>query len=332
MNMTLPSRIGKLVLAASFFPWGTKRKSSKCEELSIHYKNKQEFDTKLEKVIEGGVKNLRCVADFDFTLTKFFLNGKRGCSCHKIIEDCGLLDKTYHQKAQELQGIYYPLEVLPGLLKSARVQHMIDWVKNAHSLLIQSCISRSNIKEAVETGVNEGRIRLREGVLETMQFFYDNNIPLVVFSAGIADVLEWVIHVESKKRSINAMQSNISVVSNRCIFDENDVLIDFEHPVFHVFNKSGSSILEKNKSFFEQWRYLERKNMILFGDSLGDLSMSNGLLTGQDDTIIAIGFLNDRTDRLEEYLKHYDVVIMGDPEFHKVFGLIFQSFVSSSGK
>ena len=66
--------------------------------------------------------------------------------------------------------------------------------------------------------------------------------------------------------------------------------------------------------------------MILLGDSLGDLSMSKGLLQDQNDRMIAIGFLNDKVDRLEEYLRHYDVVIVGDPEFDPVHELIFKRF------
>ena len=74
-------------------------------------------------------------------------NGKRGCSCHKIIEDCGLLDKSYHQKAQELQHIYYPLEILPGLSKETRTKYMVDWVTHAHRLLIRSGLSKEKDTE-----------------------------------------------------------------------------------------------------------------------------------------------------------------------------------------
>ena len=121
-----------------------RKKKTECQ-WSVHYRNKAEFDKKLQKAIKGGVRDLRCVTDFDFTLTKFSLQGKRGCSCHKIIEDCGLLDKSYHREAQELQQIYYPLEVLPGLSRETRILHMVDWVTRAHRLLIRGGLSKENI-------------------------------------------------------------------------------------------------------------------------------------------------------------------------------------------
>ena len=76
-------------------------------------------------------------------------------------------------------------------------------------------------------------------MVELIQTFYERKIPMLIFSAGIADVLEEVIKVESKRSTI---QENVSVVSNRCIFGGSAVdrrLVGFEDPVFHVFNKKG---------------------------------------------------------------------------------------------
>lgn len=50
-------------------------------------------------------------ADFDFTMTKFWLNGRRGNSCHQVIGDCGLLSEEYHAKTSKLRSHYYPFEV-----------------------------------------------------------------------------------------------------------------------------------------------------------------------------------------------------------------------------
>lgn len=56
---------------------------------------------------------------------------------------------------------------------------------------------------------------------------------------------------------------------------------------------------------------------------VGDLSMSDGL-KGEHDTSITVGFLNDRPERLAEYLKVYDVVILGDPDFDVLQSLLWQ--------
>jgi 5'-nucleotidase len=110
------------------------------------------------------------------------------------------------------------------------------------------------------------------------------------------------------------------------IFDTNGDLIGFEEPQFHVFNKRAAAVL--HTPYFVSHRCTERKNVrfrahslhdhahvarvqvLLFGDSLGDVSMTEGL---HPETVLRVGFLNDKVDeRLQQYLQVYDVVILGD--------------------
>jgi len=50
-------------------------------------------------------------ADFDFTMTKFWVKGRRGDSCHAVIDQSGLLAESFHERTTELRNHYYPLEV-----------------------------------------------------------------------------------------------------------------------------------------------------------------------------------------------------------------------------
>ena len=53
-----------------------------------------------------------------------------------------------------------------------------------------------------------------------------------------------------------------------------------------------------------------RSNVVLLGDSLGDLGMTAGL---HHNTIIKIGFLNEDIEKnLELYKEQFDIVITGD--------------------
>lgn len=53
-------------------------------------------------------------ADFDYTMTKFWVNGRRGESCHAAIDESGLLGEGFQQRTSELRNYYYPLEVREG--------------------------------------------------------------------------------------------------------------------------------------------------------------------------------------------------------------------------
>lgn len=125
---------------------------------------------------------------------------------------------------------------------------------------------------------------------------------------GLGDVIEEIFHQNNLSIQSNP---NIYVVSNHMIF-QNDRLSGFTSPTYHVFNKTAASAL--NSSFFKHHDLEHRTNLILLGDSLGDTTMSNGLNIHEDSTI-KIGFLNEKPERIIDYLNAYDVVILGDPDF-----------------
>ena len=54
----------------------------------------------------------------------------------------------------------------------------------------------------------------------------------------------------------------------------------------------------------------DRKNVLLLGDSLGDI----GMITGFDyDNLIKIGFLNENVkENVEYYKRNYDAIILND--------------------
>ncbi|CAN0003324.1 unnamed protein product [Hapterophycus canaliculatus] len=63
-----------------------------------------------------------------------------------------------------------------------------------------------------------------------------------------------------------------------------------------------------------------RRNVLLLGDSLGDLNMAKGV---DADETLTVGFLNDKVEeRMDAYLEAYDVVILGDGGFDFVLKLL----------
>merc|ERR1712136_666993 len=115
-----------------------------------------------------------------------------------------------------------------------------------------------------------GGILMRHGFTSLAQSLLDEKIPLLIFSAGIADVLEGVIHAHGLDHP------NQAIIGNRMIFQEEEdggKLLGFHDPLIHVFNKNEA--LKMHLEYFESQR--SRKNSILMGDSLGDLKMVEGV-------------------------------------------------------
>lgn len=66
------------------------------------------------------------------------------------------------------------------------------------------------------------------------------------------------------------------------------VLKAFKGELIHIYNKREGALL--NTGHFQELR--TRPNVVLLGDSLGDLTMADGV---QDmENILKIGFLNDK--------------------------------------
>lgn len=141
------------------------------------------------------------------------------------------------------------------------------------------------------------------------------NIPLLVFSAGLGDLIDLYL-----KRKLHAIPPNTHVISNFMQFSSapDPVLTGFSEPLIHMFNKDASHIAG---TAFEA-EVKGRANAILLGDSLGDVNMADGY---DLETVIKVGFLNAGEDELlEEYTARYDVVVLGDGDMECVHAMVLE--------
>lgn len=185
--------------------------------------NKDRFYSKLAAFQAAGPSKVTAITDFDFTLSKFRVrNGERGASCHKVLEDCDFITPAYKSQAQGLQRKYYPLEVDPSLDEATRTVYMLEWVVKAHTLLIEYGLTREIIHKAVNEAIENDRFQLRPRVLEFIAFMKEQRIPLLIFSAGIADILEGILNNHMNGHFYDEFyQNGLYVISNRCIFEAN---------------------------------------------------------------------------------------------------------------
>ncbi|XP_066220274.1 7-methylguanosine phosphate-specific 5'-nucleotidase isoform X3 [Saccopteryx leptura] len=150
-----------------------------------------------------------------------------------------------------------------------------------------------------------------EGYKTFFNTLYQNNIPLFIFSAGIGDILEEII------RQMKVFHPNIHVVSNYMDFDKDGFLQGFKGQLIHTYNKSISVC--GNSNYFQQLQ--GKTNVLLLGDSMGDLTMADGV-PGVEH-ILKIGFLNDKVEeRRERYMDSYDIVLEKDETLDVVNGLL----------
>jgi HAD superfamily hydrolase (TIGR01544 family) len=201
--------------------------------------SREALERKLGVFVADGIERLKVVTDFDFTLTKFQVparhshgagegddgvsNGvktyNRGMSCHKVLEYSGFMSVDRLQQAKDLHSLYYPIEIDPHVPLPEKCQHMVDWCTKAHELIIASGFSRGVIENSVSTALTNDTLGFREHSDEFFRLLKGMNVPILVFSAGIADVLEVALLHLLSVENLASSYSNVYVLSNRCIFE-----------------------------------------------------------------------------------------------------------------
>ncbi|XP_075027756.1 7-methylguanosine phosphate-specific 5'-nucleotidase isoform X2 [Calonectris borealis] len=261
----------------------------------------------IRSIKEQGKNKLQVISDFDMTLSRFGCNGRRCPTSHNILDNSRVISEDGKKKLKDLLHYYYPIEIDPNRTLEEKRPLMVEWWSRAHELLSQQQIQKGDIAQIVR----ESDVMLRDGFNELFDQLHKYNVPLFIFSAGVGDILEEII------RQANVFYSNVNVVSNYMDFDDNGVLTRFKGPLIHTYNKNNSVL--QGTEYFQQLS--TRTSIILLGDSMGDLTMADGVPNVEN--ILKIGFLNDKVEeRRGKYLDAYDIVLESDETLDVVNGIL----------
>jgi len=266
------------------------------------------LEKKKKGFLKDGKNKIHIVSDFDRTITYGLTTEKNKTPTviSQLRSDPKYLGEKYQGEANKLFDIYHPIEINPSVSLEEKNKKMHEWWRKHFDLLIKFGVSKNLIKRVVK----ERPLSFRKGTLEFMDFLDKNNIPIVFVSASSGDML-----IEYMKKN-NLMKQNVYILGNLYEFDSKGKAIQAKEPIIHTFNKTEVSL--KDNSFFDKIE--NRKNVILLGDSIGDVGMIEGF---DYDNLIKIGFLNQNVEEnLDSYKENFDVVITGDSDFDYVNKLI----------
>ncbi|ORX81780.1 HAD-superfamily hydrolase [Anaeromyces robustus] len=270
---------------------------------NVEIKDFENVEKKLLKIIRDGKDKIHLISDFDMTITKYWLNGKRSPSSHDILTRSSKVSENYRKRCEELKAKYYPIEISPELTNEEKLPYMVEWWENADQAILDEKIHKDTISDMVR----ETPVLYRPGIKDVLHSCKEKDIPFLVFSAGVQNVIQETL-VQS-----NLFSDNMNVVSNKMAFNEETGICDrFVGPLFHVFNKDKFGL---EGTPYE--KLLEnRSNVIICGDSLGDIKMADGV---KHDTCLSIGFLNlNKEKMLDKYKNTFDIVITDDGSFDLV--------------
>ena len=274
--------------------------------------DKAGLEKKKRKIREEGAGRLHVISDFDKTLTKAFVNGEKVLSLISYLRNGKYLTSDYAEKAHRLFSKYHPIEISSDVSDEEKIEKMEEWWRAHFELLVESGLDRETIKKATEEMTRDEDILFRKGSLEFIDFLYEKNVPMMIISSSIGDMIEGLLRLQGR------LYDNVHIIANTLKFDKNGKFAGIKDKIIHSMNKK--EILLRGLPVYSIVE--KRKNVLLLGDSIGDLGMVEGF---PYDNIIKIGFLNEEIEaRLEEYKKKFDVVITNDHDMNYVNELIKQ--------
>lgn len=155
-------------------------------------------------------------------------------------------------------------------------------------------------KKVIEDIIAKDKIKARISSLEMLDILHSLNIPTLIFSSGLGDLIEGFLKKQGR------LYNNVHIISNFYNYDKDGNVLGYKNHIIHSLNKKEIEL--KETPYYEEAK--QRKNVLLLGDSLDDIHMSEGI---PHDTIIRVAFMNKDTEKhIEEFKKCYDVLLLND--------------------
>lgn len=126
-------------------------------------------------------------------------------SCHGALES--ILPEEMKSFFDDLNKRYMAIEFDPNLTKEEKTPHMVTWWSTAHEKMIEASLTRAQ----VELAVKSSEIILREN--EAAFFDKLKNLPILLFSAGIADIVQAAMVYKANAGFTDNMKGKFSLRS-----------------------------------------------------------------------------------------------------------------------
>lgn len=257
--------------------------------------DQQQWEEKLKSF--GREKaQIAVICDFDFTLTPFHdADGNIATTSVGSIRKIGSLGVAYGREAQQLYETYIAHDRNPLLSVEEKTDLMVEWYTKHFTLMFASGLCQETIAETCAKGL----FSLREGAQELIRYCGLTNIPFVVMSAGLGDVIAQCL------RSYD-LEAAVHIVGNRFLYDDAGRAYELDRHMIHPYNKFVVSL----KDFVPPFAEKTPTHCIVVGDHIGDSRMAESFPQAE---VLRVGILDEaHMNLLPEYQKHFDLVLFGN--------------------
>ncbi len=230
------------------------------------------------------IKNICIITDFDHTLTS-----KNSKSSWDVLELSESVPEICKKESQKNKQYYLKKEKDYNLSFSKKSKYMKEWLEKNLAIFRKCGIFEKEI-EAISN--KKDVMKLRKGVKDFLKYTYKENIPVIIISAGISDIIKNFL------KANNILFDNIYIISNEIKY-KNGKLICFKNKNIHSLNKDKIKTPLYIKTIISK-----KEKIILLGDNIEDTLL---MPKGREEDTTKIGFL-DYKQNLEEFQKNFDIV------------------------
>ena len=213
----------------------------------MKYINKE----KLEK-IKINKDNFYVVTDFDKTITA-------QDSCDSWDASGNLLGEKFKQKSNEFYQRFRPIEIDYKISFAEKFEAMEKWYNSCMELFYEYNLTGKQLEKSIDSS----NLIFRDGAKDFLYNMYKNNIPVIILSAGIGNVIKRFLE------NNNCLYSNIFIIANFITFDKNGKIERFQGDLIHTLNKTITGHLPKE----QEEKISSKKYKMLFGDLIEDKNM-----------------------------------------------------------
>lgn len=262
----------------------------------VYIKDEDALLKTINAILQDGTSHLQVVTDFDLTLTKQHINGTHVLSSFGMFRTSKQLPQHYFDGAKEMYNKYRPIEIDPYISVEEKADAMLEWMRGANDLLKGIEFDPDEIEVVA---LEFGNV-LRDGTEKMFKKLHKAKVPIVVFSAGLGDMVEAIL------RRHGTFYDNIQIISNYLKYNGNK-LDGFKNDVLiHAFNKNECALDKEHMKMLEH-----RQNVLLMGDTIGDAHMVEGLKDTK--AVLKIGFLYEHVEAsLDSFMEKFDIVLVDD--------------------
>ncbi len=257
----------------------------------IYINNKE----KLQKFKNSN--NYFAIIDFDRTLTTGTSDASMGIIPKFLGGDC-------LKERLKIYEHYRPIELDYTIEENEKKAIMKEWADKSFTLLSKYLTS----EEIIENSLENANLHLRLGAKDFLKYMYNKNIPVVIMSAGVGNIIKRFLEKQE------VLYDNITLISNFYEFKNNKSYIDTEK-LIAVSNKDYSRVPEKERQVLDK-----RQNILLCGDIVEDIKM---IEKEKLYKTVTVGFFDHNIkENLSTYNKNFDIVLADNENFNTLMGIL----------